>query len=513
MGGNMASLGGQESRRFRRRGGHVIAACAALVLAVAATTAPASAAKPPPPPPPPSDAAVAYQVNALHDGAQSDSIAPPLAQTWAVDLGGPVSYPLIAQGDVYVTVPHTSGYGTNLYALDLATGAIKWGPVDLGGTYFWSGATYDGGKVFTVNYDGQMRAFDAGTGASVWTTQLPGQYAFSSPPTATNGVVYTGGAGIGGTVYAVDESSGAVIWTNAVANGDDSSPAVTSQGVYVSYACQQAYDFTPSTGAQLWHHTTYCSGGGGKTPAVHNGRVYIRDFLGNLALDAATGSELGTFASGPIPAFAGTSGYFLNGSTLEARDLGTNNLLWSFTGDGQLTSAPIVANGYVFEGSATGNVYALSAATGQQVWSANAGAAIAGPDEQNVSQPLTGLAVGQGHLVVPASTRVVSFAQTPDFTVSAASTMSVRRGRSGSTPVTVTANSLFSGSVHLTATGAPLLSSASLSPGTVKVNPGQSASSTLTVSVFAAQRTDFDVTVQACGSTLCHSAVVHVQVR
>jgi len=509
----MGKLGGHSIPRRFRWGARVLAFPAALVLALAAGTVSASAAKPPPPPPPPSDAAVAYQMNALHDGAQTDSIAPPLSQTWAVDLGGPVSYPLIAQGMVYVTVANQPGYGTNLYALDLATGATKWGPVDLGGTYYWSGAAYDGGKVFTVNYDGQMRAFDAGTGASVWTTQLPGQYSFSSAPTAINGVVYTGGAGIGGTVYAVAENSGTVLWTNAVANGDDSSPAVTAQGVYVSYACQQAYDFAPSTGALVWHHTTECSGGGGKTTAVHNGRVYIRDFQGNLALDAATGAEVGSFSSVPIPAFSGNSGYFLNGSNLEARDLGTNNLLWSFGGDGQLRSAPIVANGYVYEASGTGNVYAVSAATGQQVWSGNAGAAVAAPDEQNVSQPLTGLAIGQGHLVVPASTRVVSFAQTPDFTLTAPATMTVRRGRSGSAPVTVTANSLFSGSVHLTVSGAPLLSSASLSPGSVKVNAGQSASSTLTVSVFVAQRSDFDLTVQACGSTVCHTAIVHVDVR
>jgi outer membrane protein assembly factor BamB len=68
----------------------------------------------------------------------------------------------------------------------------------------------------------------------VWARQLPGQYAFSSPPTAKDGVVYVSGAGSGGTLYAVDEASGTVLATQPVANGDDSSPALSADAVFVS---------------------------------------------------------------------------------------------------------------------------------------------------------------------------------------------------------------------------------------------------------------------------------------
>jgi outer membrane protein assembly factor BamB len=71
-----------------------------------------------------------------------------------------------------------------------------------------------------------MEASSASTGHVRWAIQLPLQYAFSSPPTAGNGYVYTGGAGSGGTVYAVNETTGALKWTGAVENGDNSSPAV-----------------------------------------------------------------------------------------------------------------------------------------------------------------------------------------------------------------------------------------------------------------------------------------------
>jgi hypothetical protein len=54
-------------------------------------------------------------------------------------------------------------------------------------------------------------------------------------------------------------------------NGDQSGPVVTSTGVYVSYARDQTYDFAPMTGNLIWHHSTFCEGGGGRTPVLYNG--------------------------------------------------------------------------------------------------------------------------------------------------------------------------------------------------------------------------------------------------
>jgi hypothetical protein len=54
-------------------------------------------------------------------------------------------------------------------------------------------------------------------------------------------------------------------------------------------------------------------------------------------------------------------------------------------------------------------IYGLSRAKGHVVWSANTGSPIDGPDEQNVSSPLTGLGAGEGLLVVPASDQLVAY--------------------------------------------------------------------------------------------------------
>src|SRR5205823_14393774 len=110
----------------------------------------------------------------------------------------------------------------------------------------------------------------------LWSVKRSGQYAFTSAPTASVGIVYVGGAGSGGTLYAISESAGNVLWTASVQNGDNSSPAVTAKGVYVSYACEQAYDFDPSSGALIWHHATGCEGGGRRTAVKHAGKLYVR---------------------------------------------------------------------------------------------------------------------------------------------------------------------------------------------------------------------------------------------
>jgi outer membrane protein assembly factor BamB len=356
-----------------------------------------------------------FQIDATHTGATtSPSLMPPLKQKWVVNFGQSISYPLIADGRVYVTVNNGTFNGTTLFALDSANGSILWS-FPLGGSSQFSGACYENGRVFAVNGNGLLRALDGATGAMIWGVQLPGQSSFSAPPTVHEGVIYISGAGSGGTVYAVNATSGAVIWTSSVMNGGNSSPAVTNEGVYVSYSCPNVYKLDPATGAKIWHFAPGCSGGGGKTPALYNGRLYVRDFSDTI-FDSQTGTIIGSFNAKNTPAFSGSRGFFLNGphgfgsfGVLQARDVNTNSLLWSFSGDGFLQSAVLVVNNYVYVGSALGKLYAVDATTGQQVWVTTAGSSIPYVDEHNVSQPVTSFAAGEGLLLVPTSTTLVAY--------------------------------------------------------------------------------------------------------
>ena len=152
---------------------------------------------------------------------------------------------------------------------------------------------------------------------------------------------------------------------------------------------------------------------------LSGGRLYVRDWASTpagYAFDSGAGSLLNRFTAGPAPAFVGTTGLVLSGGTLTAQDwtsASNPSTLWSFAGDGSLDSAPVVVNNDVYVGSSSGTLYALDLVSGQQVWSAGVGTGIPAPDEQNVSQPLTGLGAGEGHLLVPAGSTLTAFISAP----------------------------------------------------------------------------------------------------
>jgi outer membrane protein assembly factor BamB len=360
----------------------------------------------------PPDQSVTWQNDLVHDGYDPASpLVPPLTLKWTRDLSGSgvtsISYPLIAQGFVFVTT-ETKNQSGKLVALNEHTGATIWS-ANIGGTYGVGYAAYDAGKVFVVNYDGLMKAFNAANGTLLWSVDLPGQYAFTSPPTAVNGIVYTGGAGGGGTVYAVSETTGAVLWTMSVENGDNSSPAVIPGSVFVSYACPQAYAFNAVTGQQLWHRSSCCEGGGGTTPVVHAAQLYVRESkctpgFDGLVLNPDTGALIRGFNSDAAPAFLGNLALYLQNGTLRGVNAQNGQVLWSFAGDGGLFLAPLVVNQTIYIGSTSGTLYGLNG-SGHQIWSTNVGAPIPDPN----SGQATGLGAGDRLLVVPASSMLAAY--------------------------------------------------------------------------------------------------------
>jgi len=353
--------------------------------------------------------AVAFQINPAHSGAVNfASLSFPATAAWSVDVGGTPSYALIVNGNVYVTVS-LSGGSSQLLALDQATGATVWGPIVISGA---ANAAYDSGRVFVISAPfataATMEALDAGTGKLLWSTILTGQYSFTAAPTAANGLVYTGGAGSGGTLYALDQATGSIVWTQPVQNGDNSIPAVTADGVYVTYPCW-TYDFRPATGESIWNNNTGCEGGGGATPVVANQLVYspngVSGYNGDV-YNAETGASAGSYAADSPAAFTTDTGYFLQSGTLRGVALSDNSVMWSFAGDGHLAGSPIVVNQYVFIGSSSGNLYALDGATGVQAWQVALGA----PVNANVGVlPFSALSAGDGLLVASAGTNVTAY--------------------------------------------------------------------------------------------------------
>jgi outer membrane protein assembly factor BamB len=369
-----------------------------------------------PPPPDPANA-TSYLIHPTHTNAVSGStLVPPLTRIWTANLPGTASYPLIADGRVYIVV-FAAGVGANspaaVMAFDVASGVTLWS-TSLAATT--AGIAYDSGRVFTADGFGFVSAFDATTGALLWTQSMsgPNTYAFSTAVTAYRGVVYTNAGGEGGTLFAYDEATGALVFQNFDPSGGyDSPPAVEDSGIVVAYACDQTYKRDRFSGGLVWHYATGCSGGGADTPVIARGRVYVTETTnGNVTIDDASGAATGTFMAGFPPSFDDSFEVFVWGavnqrlSQLSAMDTTTGLTVWTFAPDGvTFVLPPLLAGGHVYALDSSGKLTALDEQSGSMVWSD--AYPIATVDDSTF--PIQPMAAAGGVLIVPERFQLVAY--------------------------------------------------------------------------------------------------------
>ncbi|HEX4027292.1 MAG TPA: PQQ-dependent dehydrogenase, methanol/ethanol family [Rhizomicrobium sp.] len=150
-----------------------------------------------------------------------------LQVAWTFSVGsnhGQEAAPLVVNGVMYVV----GAYPNELFALDAATGEMKWkysphvDPSSQGVAccdVVNRGASYDNGKIFYNTLDNHTVAVDAKTGKEVWAVKLgeitKGQ-TLTMAPLAAHGKVFVGNSGgemgIHGWVTALDENSGKIVW-------------------------------------------------------------------------------------------------------------------------------------------------------------------------------------------------------------------------------------------------------------------------------------------------------------
>lgn len=364
-------------------------------------------------PAPDPNSAVSFLINPAHTSSVSGStLRPPLTPLWTTALPGiDASYPLIANGVVYVTSAAASAAATVL-ALDAQTGVTLWSsPLPSS----FAAAAYDGGRLFVVDGTGGVTAFDAVSGQIEWTQSMAGNntFSFSTVPTAYRGILYTSAGGDeGGTIFAFDEATGRGIFQMVNPSSDDESPpAVADDGFVVAYACQQTYKEQRLTGVLEWHYSTSCSGGGGDIPVLQGDRVYITDLMGNLVLDGSNGSAVGTFTAGMTPSFDDKSGLFEFDAQLVAVDLASGLIDWTYAsmpGDYFLSPA-LLAGGYVYTVDWNGSLRAFDEQSGTPVWSVASTFA-----ESGIGLAPAALAASGDLLVVPEGTKLVAYTSAGD---------------------------------------------------------------------------------------------------
>ncbi len=337
--------------------------------------------------------AIGYAIDPAHDNNQpSNTIQSPLAQAWSATLTGHVTYPLVVGGMVIVSA------GESVSALDAATRARVWGPVAFSKAVMLA---YDLGQVFALDQSGTLTALDATTGHQNWTQPATSIAFYDSPPVASGGLIYINAD----YTYAFDEGSGGIAWLDNLGEDLEGCAAVGNGLVYEAAGCNLVAAWDAQTGSAQWYHSGNCTGGSSETPATYNGMVWDQDVISGSLILSGSGALVNTFASDTLPALTSDTAFYNSKGIVSAVDLATDTIRWSFTGDGEICTAPVVAGsgGQIVVGSQTGNVYELDAATGMQRSVANVGTSL------TCASATDSIAVGENHLVVPVGNGVVVF--------------------------------------------------------------------------------------------------------
>jgi outer membrane protein assembly factor BamB len=256
---------------------------------------------------------------------------------------------------------------------------------------FVTGPTIANGMAYYGSDDGSLYALNASDGARLWSLPCVGVV---STPAVANGVLYFVSLETD-SLDAVNARTGATLWSYGPLGGflnesRDFAPTIVDGAVHLNSAVGDVYAVNASSGALLWRSSIGVSG---LSPAVANGIVYVGNGAGLFALDAKTGVLLwNSFDVASIfnsPAVANGLvyvGFFIQGSTgfgVAAFDAKTGVQRWIYAAESNLDnvgqivgSSPAVADGMVYIGSEAGTVYALDANTGTLKWTYQTGGTV-----------------------------------------------------------------------------------------------------------------------------------------
>ncbi len=281
---------------------------------------------------------------------------------WSVQPAGQIiGSPAVANGTIYI------GDGFSLFALDAATGATKW-HVDTYGTVACS-PVVDGNTVYFSGWNGTAHAVwavNAKTGAVKWSTPLQSDTTNSvgSPAVDANNV-YVGDDD--GHVYAIDRSSGTIVWHKAPGGYIEGTPAVSGGSVWfvtLGSGGEWVRSFDTTAGAKNWAvvadvYAAYSS------PAYDSGKLFVVTGKGVVALNAASGASAWTYPvfeslDDTAPAVANGVVYAVVEGTPVAINEASGAGLWSASSSypGPVSS-PVVADGRVYFGTQDNMIHAF----------------------------------------------------------------------------------------------------------------------------------------------------------
>lgn len=212
------------------------------------------------------------------------------------------------------------------------------------------------GKLFVVDTAGVVRAFDAGSGAPLWSHEV------TTTADATR-AIFGGGAAIeGGTVFAtngtgdveaLDAESGASKWKVRPAGPLRGSPTLANGNVYVMTQDNQIYALAQGDGSVRWNE------------AASLGQASI---YGVAAPAAAQATIVAGYSTGELTAYR-----YENGATLWNDALSRTSIATSVSTLTDIDADPVIDRGRVYAVGKGGRMAAYELISGQRIWELNIG--------------------------------------------------------------------------------------------------------------------------------------------
>lgn len=283
----------------------------------------------------------------------------PTAPAEAANVSLPISLPATSSGDW----THRAGNARHLmpHAALAAAPALQWSAAIGAGsnrkTRIAAAPVVSGGRIFTIDAGVTVTATST-SGQTAWSTDLTA--AFDTAGGATGGGLAVAGerlfAATGfGEVVAMDASSGKVLWRQRVDAPVAGAPASDGETVYVSGRDGSAWAMDASDGKLVWQVAG--------TPGTAG-------YVGSAAPTIGDRAVIFPSAGGDLMAVLKIGG----GTKIWQVSLAGKRLGRAYALTPDITGDAVIDGKMIYAGSGAGRTAAISASSGERIWSAGEGA-------------------------------------------------------------------------------------------------------------------------------------------
>ena len=211
-----------------------------------------------------------------------------------------------------------------------------------------------GGRVYTIDTLGTVRAFDAQNGGLVWASQTPNDRGneaslYGGGIAYDNGRIYaTNGLGY---VAALDIRTGGILWQVRPGGPLRGAPTVSNDALYVKSQDNQIYSLKEADGTTNWSQAA---------------SLEIAGVFGSAAPAVGQGTVVAGFSSGELNAYRYENGRMVWQDALQRTSIRT-----SVSSLSDIDADPVIDRGQVIAIGQGGRMVALEITTGQRQWELN----------------------------------------------------------------------------------------------------------------------------------------------